>query len=145
MGTRNTDYLKSKFETGDRPSEQDFIDLIDSTHNDTLSSLCLSISGGTIKAGVEVKGSLYTNEIYTVGKEGSTTLATSYSGDDSGSARTWQFMNGLYIKSALPYIPVDLSPTPSISVSPTVTPSITVSPTVTPSITVTPTVTPSNP
>jgi hypothetical protein len=102
MPQRHKDYLKEQFETGDRPIEDNFKDLIDSTHTDTLSSLCLSVDGGTINAGISAHGNLYTNEIHTEGMEGKTTLVTSYSGTDSGSTHTLQFINGLFIKSELP-------------------------------------------
>jgi cytoskeletal protein CcmA (bactofilin family) len=64
MAIRSSEYLKGKFEDGDRPTGTDFVDLIDSTLNSNVSSLS---AAGTAKLTVISTGVSAIGDLYTTG------------------------------------------------------------------------------
>ena len=95
MAIRSSEYLKGKFENGDRPTGTDFADFVDSTLNSSVTSLS---AGNDEKLrifsdGVSAVGNLYTTGDLLV--NGATGQTTTVSVSTNEGGKTLTFTNGL--------------------------------------------------
>jgi len=130
MALQTIEYLKSKFETGDLPDQNDFQDLIDSCYNLTQSDLSLLIITIVENITINSRNVFYDNTA------GIDNIIVGQNVQDAITQLSFMVkeLNNVVFPSP--------TPTPTPSITPTLTPSVTPSETPSETPSVTPTVTP---